>query len=180
MGKTYEQIDASLAEFLAAQHLFFVATAPLAADGHINLSPRGLDTFRVLGPTTVAFVDLTGSGAETIAHLRDNGRITLMFCAFAGPPKIVRLQGHGAVILPDSPEYANLAPELPTMPGQRAIIRVECERISDSCGYGVPLMQYQGERSQLVAWAEKKGPTGLDQYQHQHNRRSVDGLPALD
>ena len=180
MGKTYDAITERLAEFIGRQQMFFVATAPRADEGRINLSPRGLDTFCIVDEVTVAFLDLTGSGAETIAHLRENGRITIMFCAFTGPPKIVRLQGCGETFLPGSTEYAEIAQHVPDLPGARAVIRVHCERISDSCGFGVPLYEYQGERSQLVDYAVKKGPAGLAEYRRKNNERSIDGLPALD
>lgn len=179
MGKVYERIDARLATFIEAQHVFFVATAPRSDQGRVNLSPRGLDTFRILDETTVAFVDLTGSGAETIAHLRENGRITIMFCAFEGPPKILRLQGRGEALTPNQATYSELAGRLPQVPGQRAVIRVDCQRISDSCGFGVPLYAFQQQRTQLEAWADKKGVDGVEEYQRKNNQRSIDGLPAI-
>src|SRR6185436_9879800 len=138
MAKVIPEIDARLAEFLAQQKVFFVATAPLSGDGRVNLSPKGLDSFRVLGPRSVAYLDQTGSGAETIAHLRENGRITLMFCAFEGPPKIVRLQGRGRAVEPQDAEFAALRERFPPEPLARSIIQIELERIADSCGFGVP------------------------------------------
>ncbi len=180
MGKTHEAIDDRLAEFLRRQHVFFVATAPLGDDGHVNLSPKGLDGFAVLDPTTVAYLDLTGSGIETIAHLRENGRITLLFCAFEGPPLIVRLYGRGEVLTVDHPEFAALRPRFPDLPGVRSIIRVHCERIADSCGYGVPRYQYEGERTQLPEWADRKGADGVTAYREERNATSIDGLPGLD
>lgn len=179
MGKVFEAIDERLAAWIAAQRMFFVATAPLAGDGLVNCSPRGLDSLAVLGPRELAWLDLTGSGVETIAHLRENGRIVLMFCAFEGPPRIVRLHGHGTVLEPGDPEFDALRARFPAHEGVRAVIRVACRRISDSCGYGVPLMAYQGERDQLPAWARRKGPEGLRAYRAQNNARSVDGLPGL-
>src|SRR5215211_283943 len=134
MGKVYEQLDAPLEHFIRAQQIFFVSTAPLAAEGHVNLSPKGLDTFRVIDPRTVAYLDYVGSGAETIAHLRENGRIVIMFCAFQGPPNIVRLHGRGDVIEPRDAEYEVLRPRFPPAVGSRAIIRVRVERIADTCG----------------------------------------------
>lgn len=178
-GKTYEQLDERLREFIARQHVFFVATAPLAPDGHVNVSPKGLDSFRVLSPQSLAYLDLTGSGVETIAHLRENGRITLMFCAFEGPPKILRLHGRGRVVLPGEPEFLLRRPLFPSYPGVRAIIVVELERISDSCGYGVPLCDYRGERRQWSDWSARKGEEGLQLYQAQNNQKSIDGLPGL-
>jgi hypothetical protein len=179
VAKVFEALDTRLRSFIAAQHVFFVATAPLSADGTVNLSPKGLDSFCVLGPREVAYLDLVGSGAETLAHLRENGRITLMFCAFEGPPKILRLQGRGRVVEPADAEWSELVARFPEYAGTRSIIRVELTRIADSCGYGVPLLQFEGERSQMVAWAEKKGAEGLQSYQLENNQVSLDGLPAL-
>jgi len=180
MGKTYDGIDERMATFLRAQHVFFVGTAPGGGDGHVNVSPKGLDTFRILDPTTVAYLDLTGSGVETIAHLRDNGRITLLFCAFEGPPRIVRLYGRGEVLRPGDADFADLAAQFPALPGMRSVIRVRLDRISDSCGYAVPRYRYAGERDQLIDWAERKGDDGIVDYQQDRNARSIDGLPGLD
>ena len=180
MGKTYDAIDDKLAAFLLRQHLFFVATAPNIGNGHVNLSPKGLDGFRVLTPTSVAYLDYPGSGVETIAHLRDNGRITLMFCAFEGPPKIVRLYGRGEVLRPGDADFAALVRLFPTMPGTRSVIRIHLDRVSDSCGYAVPTYRHTGARDQLIAWAERKGADGIADYQRQRNARSIDGLPGLD
>ncbi len=179
MGKLFAAIDDDLRAFIAAQQMFFVASAPLAADGHVNLSPKGLDSFRVLGPTTVAYLDLTGSGVETIAHIRENGRLTVLFCAFQGRPRIVRLQGRGRVVTPTDAEWAGLAGQFPQMPGVRSVIVLEADRISDSCGYGVPLFEFAGHRKQLTDWADKKGPDGVAEYQAKKNRESIDGLPGL-
>ena len=179
MGKLFGQIDAGLERFIDAQHMFFVATAPLAASGHINLSPKGLDTFRVVDANTVAYVDHVGSGAETIAHLKENGRIVVMFCAFEGPPRIVRLHGRGDVLEPRSMEYERLRPLFADGPPARAIVMVTVDRISDSCGFGVPLYAFQDERPQLVAWADRKGAAGLARYQAEKNATSIDGLPAV-
>ena len=159
--------------------MFFVATAPLAADGHVNLSPKGLDTFRVLGPTTVAYLDLTGSGVETIAHLRENGRVTVMFCAFEGRPRILRLYGRGRCVEPGDAEWADASAAFPALSGVRSVIVVEVERIADSCGYAVPLYEFAGERGQLCAWADNKGEEELRRYRAQKNRTSIDGLPGL-
>jgi hypothetical protein len=179
MGKVFEGLDDSLKEFIAAQQMFFVATAPLSADGHINVSPKGLDTFRVLGPTEVAYLDLTGSGVETVAHLRENGRITLLFCAFSGPPRILRLYGRGRAIEPAEREWGRLVGLFPEQPGARSVVVVELERVADSCGYGVPLFEYAGQRTQLPAWARQKGQEGVARYKEQENRESIDGLPGL-
>ena len=179
MGKVFEGIDEKLAAWVGAQHLFFVATAPRSDAGLVNLSPKGLDSFAILGPKSVAYLDLVGSGAETIAHLRENGRITFMFCAYEGLPRIVRLYGRGDVVEPGDAGFDALAEHFPRYPSMRAIIRAELSRIADSCGYGVPLYQYKGERSQIGEWAERKGPEGLRAYQLERNRESLDGLPAL-
>ena len=180
MGRTYDAIDDRLREFLTRQPVFFVATAPSGTDGHINLSPKGLHgTFVVIGPTTVAYLDLTGSGIETIAHLRENGRITVMFCAFEGPPRIVRLFGRGEAVLPDDARFAELARRFPVLDGTRSVIVVEVDRVADSCGYAVPRMTYDGDRDTLIDWATKKGPDGLVEYRAEKNAQSIDGLPGL-
>jgi len=179
MGKVYAAIDDKLKEFIEGQHVFFVATAPAGSGGHLNLSPKGLHSLRILGPTTIAYLDFVGSGVETIAHLRENRRIVILLCAFEGPPKIVRLHGEGRVIEPHDEAFASLLAHFLPGPGVRAIIRVEMERISDSCGYGVPLYRYEGERQQLAAWAERKGQDGLLDYQREKNAASIDGLPGL-
>ncbi len=177
--KVHPEITPELSAWIADQPLFFNATAPLSGEGHINLSPRGLDTFRVLDPHTVAYFDLTGSGNESAAHLTENGRITLMFCAFSGPPRILRLFGRGAVCLPSHPDFAPLRAHFPEGLGTaRQIVRVAVERVQTSCGYGVPLMEFQGERSDLTDWATRKGEEGLSTYRRNNNRVSIDGLPA--
>jgi hypothetical protein len=159
--------------------MFFVASAPLDAEGHVNVSPKGLDSLRILSPTTVAYLDLTGSGVETIAHIKENGRVVLMFCAFQGPPNIVRLHGCGRVVEPHESEFAVLAAHFPVYESTRSVVVVEITRVMDSCGYSVPLMKYEGERRQLFDWARKKGPEGLQAYRKEKNRRSIDGLPGL-
>jgi pyridoxamine 5'-phosphate oxidase-like protein len=179
MGKLYDEIDEALRGFLEAQRMFFVATAPLDAEGHINLSPKGLDSFRVIDRRTVAYLDLTGSGIETVAHLRENGRIVLLFCAFEGPPKIIRLHGRGEVVEPGDPRFGSLATRFSSFPSTRSVIVIALERISDSCGYGVPLYGYEGQRSQLIDWAERKGADGVVRYREDNNRRSIDGLQGL-
>lgn len=181
MGKTRPMLDDAARRFIEAQHIFFVASAPLDAGGHVNLSPKGLDTFRILGPTTVAYMDFNGSGVETIAHLREeeNGRIILMFCAFQGPPDILRLHGRGRVVEPHQAEFATLAKNFPACDSARSIIVVELSRVTDSCGYGVPLFKYEGEREQLQVWARKRGPEGLKAYRQEKNQRSIDGLPGV-
>lgn len=179
MGKVHTEIDEYLAKLIQSQHVFFVATAPLSSEGNLNLSPKGLDSFRILAPKTVAYIDLIGSGVETIAHLKENGRIILMFCVFEGPPTIVRLHGHGGVIEPQSSEFSSLAAQFPAFESTRSIIVVNVTRISNSCGFGVPRLKYEGDRDQHFRWAEKKGPEGLRSYKQEKNRRSIDGLPGL-
>jgi hypothetical protein len=180
MSDHYDEITERLRAFIEAQHMFFVATAPSGGEGRVNLSPKGLrDTFRVLDSHTVAYLDFVGSGVETIAHLRENGRIVVMFCAFAGPPNIVRLHGRGEAVEPGDPRFAGLVRQFPEGPGIRAVMLVRVERASDSCGYGVPLFEYQGERTALGTWAAKKGRDGLVEYQRHKNAGSIDGLPGL-
>jgi len=179
MGKLYQEIEPRLAEFIGAQKIFFVATAPLAAEGRVNLSPKGLDSFRILDPHTVAYQDLTGSGVETIAHLRENGRITILFCAFEGPPKILRLYGRGDTVEPGDAEWGTLNPLFPERLGMRAIVRVRIDRIADSCGYSVPLYSFERDRAVLDDWCERKGPEGLARYRTEKNAQSIDGLPGL-
>jgi hypothetical protein len=182
MGKVLETIDDKLAAWIEAQHLFFVASAPLAEDGHVNVSPKGdLRWFRLLGPREVAYLDFVGSGAETIAHARENGRIVVMFCAFEGPPRIVRLHGRATVLLPGDDGFDELLARFdPPEHALRSLIRVDVERIADSCGYGVPLMRFDGTRSQYDQWVDKKlRDGGLDDYVAEKNAESIDGLPAV-
>lgn len=180
MGKIFDHITPELQEWIAQQQLFFVATAPLAANGLVNCSPKGLDSFRVIDGNTVAYLDLTGSGVETIAHLKENQRITIMFCALNGAPKILRLYGKGSVLEPAASEFADYAKLFPSYLSTRAIIRIEVERIADSCGYGVPKYEYTGQRDTLVKWGENKGEEGIRSYQEEKNLKSLDGLPGLD
>lgn len=180
MGKLYDEITPELTAWLGQQRVFFVATAPLAADGLLNCSPKGMDTFRILGAREVAYLDLTGSSIETVAHLRENGRIVFTFCAFEGPPKIVRLHGTGEVITSGMPSYDRLRDLFPNYPGARAVVRADLIRISDSCGYAVPRYDYSGERDALIRWAESKGADGLTQYRREKNVRSLDDLPGLE
>lgn len=179
MGRTYDRIDDSLAAWMRAQPLWFVATAPLAVDGHVNVSPRGHDSFSVLGPRSVGWVDYTGSGVETIAHLRENGRICVMFAAFDRRPRVVRLHGTGRVCLPGQAAYDDVAARHPQHPSARAVIVVDVDRISDSCGHGVPVMDLVGERDLLRLHADKKGPEGMAAYRAEKNATSIDGLPGL-
>ena len=180
MGKVFDGIDASLQAWIEAQPMWFVATAPLAADGHVNCSPRGHDSFSVLGPHRVAWVDYTGSGVETIAHLRENGRVTLMWCSYDKRPRIVRLHGRGTVALAGDPAYEEVVALHPAHPSTRAVVVVDVDRVSDSCGYGVPVMDLVGERDLLRLGAEKRGPAGLAAYRAERNAVSLDRLPALD
>lgn len=178
MGKIHAVLDAELQAWLERQKVFFVATAPLDGAGHINCSPKGGDTFRVLGGCEVAYLDLTGSGVETIAHVQENGRVVIMFCAFEGPPKIVRLHGTGEIVYPGCDAYAALLGRFPPQDGARAIVRVRLSRISDSCGYAVPLFSSPVPRDALDRWAASKGAEGLADYRAQKNRESIDGLPG--
>ena len=180
MGEHAGGVDGEVAEFLGRQKVFFVATAPLAATGRVNLSPKGLDSFRVLDPRTVAWADLTGSGIETVAHLRENGRIVLMFCAFEGPPRIVRLHGRGEALEPGDPGFDALRARFPALPGLRTLVRVAVDRVATSCGFGVPVLEFRGARDGMETWCARKGEEGLRAYRAEKNRASLDGLPGLD
>jgi hypothetical protein len=173
----FDSITDDLAAFIAEQPLFFVASAPLEG-GHINLSPKGLHTLRVIDPKTVAYLDLTGSGNETSAHLAENGRLTIMFCSFGARTMILRLYGKGRTLLPSDADYVRLRPSFPELPGARQIIVLDVERVQTSCGYAVPRMDNPRQRDTLVRWAEKKGPDGIEEYQQLKNTVSIDGLPA--
>lgn len=179
IGKLFDGIDDVLATWIAAQPLWFVATAPLGADGRVNVSPRGHDTFSVLGPHRVGWVDLTGSGVETLAHLSENGRVCVMFAPYDTRPRIVRLHGTGSVALPGEPAFDDVVARHPTHPSARAVVVVDVERVSDSCGFGVPVMELVGERDLLRLSAEKRGPEGLAAYRAEKNALSIDGLPGL-
>ena len=190
MGRVYEEIDEHVRDWIERQRLFFVGTAPRGDDGHVNVSPKGpIGTLRVLDSRTIAYLDVVGSGAETIAHLRENGRIVVMLCAFEGPPRILRLHGRGEVVVPGDARFAELlercAFDEPAAPAaRRTIVLVELSRVADSCGYGVPMMSYEGQRPHADAWAEKKlrvgGAEALLDYQKEKNTTSLDGLPALE
>jgi hypothetical protein len=182
MGKVYQSIDGRLRGFVLAQPVFFVATAPSGTDGLVNLSPKGgVGSFAVLDPLRVAYLDYTGSGIETIAHLRENGRIVMMFCSFSGPPKIVRLYGRGTPVLPGTDGFDELLAAFPRAPepGLRSVITVDVQRVSDSCGYAVPLMDYVGDRDLLAQFNGRKSTEELDQYRATRNATSLDGLPGL-
>ncbi len=174
MAKFYPRLDAQLCEFIGQQQLFFTATAPL--DGRINLSPKGIDTFRCLDFDRVAYLDLTGSGNETAAHLHQNGRLTIMFCSFTDRPLILRLYGTGSVVRPDTLQWDNLIDNFTDLPGKRQIILLQLESVQTSCGYGVPIYELQTERSTLIDWAANKGSEGVQAYQLQKNQTSIDGL----
>lgn len=181
MGSVTDRLEPRHRDFVAAQKVFFVATAPAGTDGHVNLSPKGKDSFRILDAQTVAWLDFVGSGAETIAHLRENGRVCVMFCAFDGPPGILRLHGRGEVVEPQDEAFAALRAHFPTEPGAavRAILRATVHRVAESCGFGVPQLAFVAERDQMTTWCQRKGSAGVADYQRQKNVRSLDGLPAL-
>ena len=179
MGKVFDGIDEALASWIAMQPMFFVATAPLDPAGLVNVSPRGHDTFSVLDPHRVAWVDYTGSGVETVAHLRENGRICVMFCSYDTRPRIVRLHGRGSVALAGTATFEQVVALHPAHPSTRAVVVVDVARVSDSCGFGVPVMELVGERNLLRLNAEKRGPEGLDAYRAEKNAVSLEGLPGL-
>jgi hypothetical protein len=178
MAKVHENITPDLQEFIRRQHMFFVASAPLSADGHVNLSPKGMDTFRILSTTRVAYMDVISSGNETSAHMQENGRVTFMFCSFEGAPNILRLYGRGWTVLPGSAEWPQFSTLFTLLPSTRQILVADIDRVQTSCGYGVPLYKYQGERDQHHKWSEKIGPTGLEAYKQEHSMVSIDGLPT--
>jgi hypothetical protein len=189
VGRVYDGIDEHQREWIARQPLFFVGTAPLHAEGHMNISPKGpIGSLRVVDPTTVAYLDVIGSGAETIAHLRENGRIVVMLCAFEGPPRILRLHGRGEAVMPGDPRFGELIErfdfeDLGLPEARRSIVVVDVTRVADSCGYGVPLMSYEGMRPHLRASNEKRlrvnGPSAFEEYMREKNAASIDGLPAV-
>jgi hypothetical protein len=188
MAKVFDRIEDRLREFIEAQPVFFVGTAPSGSDGHVNVSPKGgRGLFRVTGPHGFAYVDLMGSGIETVSHLRDNGRIVVMFCAFEGPPKIVRLHGRGRVVEASDPGFGDLLATFDAseaqLPAVRSIIEIDVRRVSDSCGFVVPRMTYEGERDQLYRFVDnrirKLGPDAVRSYVAAENDHSLDGLPGL-
>jgi hypothetical protein len=178
MGKFPNSIEAHHKEFIERQHIFFVATAPLSAGGRINLSPKGLDCFRVLSESKVAYMDLISSGNETSAHTLENGRITLMFCSFEGNPNILRLYGKGFAVLRNAEQWNEYAPHFNIFPSTRQIIVADIDLVQTSCGFGVPLFDYVGERDKHFEWAERKGEEGLKEYVREKNLKSLDGLPT--
>lgn len=179
MGKQYEELSSTLIEFIDEQKMFFVGTAPLSQSGHVNISPKGMDCFRVIGPTTVAYLDGTGSGVETIAHVKENQRLVVMFCAFSERPFILRLHGQGRVVETHQPEFLELSKLFPAMDAVRSIIVLQISRISDSCGWTVPLFEHTGSRDYYNKFAETLGIDGLRAAQGVHNMESIDGLPGL-
>ena len=179
MSKQLPEIDPDLATWIAAQKIFFVGTAPSSPNAHINISPKGGDSFRILGPMEVVYQDYTGSGAETAAHLQENGRIIVMFCAFDGPPQIVRLHGRGTAISETHPRFAEFSKQFPPNPGTRAFVHIHVTRVSSSCGYSVPFFDFVGTRDTLEKWATKQGSKKLREYRAKKNKLSIDGLPAL-
>nr|WP_293838714.1 pyridoxamine 5'-phosphate oxidase family protein [uncultured Arsenicibacter sp.] len=178
MGTFSNSITTAHQKFAEKQHMFFVSTAPLGADGHINLSPKGLDCFRFLSSATVGYMDLISSGNETSAHILENGRITFMFCSFEGAPNILRLYGTGTTVLPGTDLWNDYAPQFTIYPSTRQLIIAEISLVQTSCGWGVPLFEYQGERDVHFKWAEKLGPDGLVEYVDENNLVSLDGLPT--
>lgn len=180
MGKEYQEIDDRIQRWIERQHLFFVSTAPLASDGLINCSPKGLNGLRVLGRRQIAYADAGGSGIETVAHLKENGRIVIMLCAFDGPPKIFRFYGTGRPVEPHDEGFDALLPMFPDMPTIRNFIVIDVECIRDACGYGVPLYEFKRERDSLANWAAEKSAEELLAYRAERNARSLDDLPGLD
>jgi len=178
MGKFHDCIKPAHAAFIKEQHIFFVSTAPLSAEGRVNVSPKGLDCFRIISERQVAYMDLISSGNETSAHTLENGRITIMFCSFDATPNILRLYGKGFAVLPDTPEWKQYAPQFNIYPSTRQLMVADIDLVQTSCGFGVPMFEYRGERSIHFEWAEKKGADGLYEYVQQNNLKSLDGLPT--
>ncbi len=180
MADELERIDDELADWMCAQPVFFVASAPASTEGLVNCSPKSGGSLRVIDGRTIAYLDFVGSGVETIAHVNENARIVVMLCAFEGPPKIIRVHGRGDVLAPGTREFDSLIGQFPEQPGVRSIIRVYAQRISSSCGYGVPLMDFRAPREALIKWADKRGREGLLTYQRERNSKSLDGLTGVD
>ncbi|MEM8717230.1 MAG: pyridoxamine 5'-phosphate oxidase family protein [Cyanobacteria bacterium P01_G01_bin.4] len=176
MAKQYAQLTPSLQAFIAQQHMFFTGSAPLSAEGRVNVSPKGIDTFRCLSPTQVAYLDLTGSGNETAAHIKDNGRLTIVMCSFVGKPTILRLYGKGRIVRSQDPDWESLYAHFDSLPGERQIVVLDIELVQTSCGFGVPKYDFKEHRNELVQWAERKGEAGLADYRRKKNSRSLDGL----
>ncbi|GAB3923414.1 pyridoxamine 5'-phosphate oxidase family protein [Mucilaginibacter myungsuensis] len=178
MGKFFDEMTPAHAAFIQKQKMYFVATAPLQADGHVNLSPKGMDSFRVLSPTKVVYMDIVGSGNETSAHILENGRITLMFCAYDGPPNILRLYGTGRTVLPGDAEWEEFAEMFDVPLAIRQFIVSDVHKVQTSCGFSVPYYEYVGERDHGEKWAQNKGAEGLEVYKREKNLVSLDGLPT--
>lgn len=178
MAKFFDKIDERISKFIGKQQMFFTASAPLSSDGRVNLSPKGIDTFRILDDSTVCYLDLTGSGNETAAHISENGRLTIMFCSFAGAPLILRLYGKGEVVGQNSEKWNELSALFRGFPGTRQIIVLHVESLQTSCGYGVPVYEFKEQRKQLIQWAERKGEDGIETYWRNNNQTSIDGLPT--
>lgn len=179
MGKSYDSLNDRHVEFIRKQKMFFVATAPLSADGMVNVSPKGYDSLNIIDANTVAWLDLGGSGIETFAHLRENGRITLMFCAFEGPANILRIYGEGAVVGFDDPGFDEQMKQFPGFSRARAVVTIKVSRVSDSCGWGVPFYAFKGERDQLQRWIDDKPLEEWRERRYVSNEKSIDGLPGL-
>lgn len=179
MGKAYTEIDDGMQRWMAKQQMFFVATAPLDGNGHVNCSPKGLDSLRVLGPRTLGYVDLGGSGIETVAHVKENQRIVIMMCAFAGPPKIFRFYGRGSVVEPYDEGFADLLVQFPAQATVRNFVIIEVEEIFDSCGYGVPNYAFLGQRESLTNYYDQQTEAEIVAYRRKKNSQSLDGLPGL-
>ncbi len=179
MAKSYDLLNNQHIEFIRKQKLFFVATAPLSPEGSVNLSPKGYDSIALLDNHTVVWIDLGGSGIETLAHLRENRRITLMFCAFEGAANILRIYGRGEAISFDDAEFPELMKLFPAFDRARAIIRIKVDRVSDSCGWGVPFFEFKEEREQLQRWVDNKPYDEWKEHRYKSNEKSVDGLPGL-
>ena len=179
MGKTYDELTPELTQFIAEQKLFFVGTAPLGAEGHVNISPKGMDSLKVLDNKTIAYLDVTGSGVETISHVKENSRLVFMFCAFEGKPLILRLHGRGSVIESGDSEFQSLRSNFEDLPGVRSIIKLDIHRIADSCGWNVPLYSFEGTRDYYQNYADHLGAEGMRKGQLASNMESIDGLPGL-
>lgn len=177
--KVYDQLDERIIKFIEKQKMFFVASAPLSGDGHVNISPKGYDAFKVIDDTTVAWLDLGGSGIETQAHVQENGRITIMFCAFEGPANILRLFGTGEVVNPHHKDWDEMLSMFPDFERARGVFRVKLNRIQDSCGWGVPFMEFKGERDQLSRYVDNKSTEEWVESRYEKNGESIDGLKGL-
>lgn len=176
MAKFFDKIDSKIRKFIGEQKMFFTASAP--ANGRINLSPKGIDTFRVLDEKTVCYLDLTGSGNETAAHIGENGRLTIMMCSFSGAPLILRLYGKGEIVHQNSEKWDDLAKNFDDYAGMRQIIVLHVESLQTSCGFGIPVYEYKEDRTTLLDWAENKGEDGIEKYWREKNVTSIDGLPT--